>query len=119
MSDVDRDIFDAEEFGVQIERLELRKHLVEIFPDETGGYLKQAHVALEENDASRLHQAAHGLKGVVGNYLGTRAYVAATELDRLARTGDLDAASEALTMCELEVNSLGAALHGFLAGEKV
>jgi HPt (histidine-containing phosphotransfer) domain-containing protein len=118
MSDVDVDLFDEEEFRIQIESVERRAQLIELFPEETGVYLERVQSALENNDAAELHLAAHGLKGAVGNYLGTRAFSAATELDRLARARDLSAARDAFHDCEAEVRALGEALAKFQAEDE-
>lgn len=118
MNDLDLDIFDAEEFSTQIIDPGLRRKMIEAYPAETGEYLGRAAAALEQHDAEQLHLAAHSLKGVVGNYLGTSAFSAATELDRLARRNNLTAAAEAFAVCRLEVEKLGKALNEFLRGEK-
>lgn len=114
MSDVDRNIFNADEFRTQIVNSEVQRQLIEMYPAETGTLLERARLALEKGDAIELHQAAHLLKGVVGNYLGTRAFRATTELDRLARIPDLEEARNAFLKCEAEVKRLERALLGFL-----
>ncbi|MDF1814485.1 MAG: Hpt domain-containing protein [Verrucomicrobiales bacterium] len=114
MKGITREIFNAEEFCIQIIRPELRKQMIEMFPEEAGDFLDRAEAALKENDAERLHLAAHSLKGVVGNYLGTRAFSAATELDSLARKKHLTEAGDALQRCKNEVEILGLALQQFL-----
>ena len=64
---------------------------------ETG---KKHRRALEEGlaarDASVVARAAHGIKGSSGNIGANVVYGLATELDRRARTGDLDGAREAI-----------------------
>jgi two-component system, sensor histidine kinase and response regulator len=75
-----------------LERVEgdasLLREMAELFLKNYPGLLEEIHRAIERKDAKRLEQAAHTLKGSVGNFPARAAFEAARELERLARRGD-------------------------------
>jgi CheY-like chemotaxis protein len=109
------DVFAPGEFKATFPCPDFAKELISYFPEESGGYLKDAREAIAKEDLEALHHAAHSLKGTVGNYSAKRAYESAENLDNLALEGDLEAAAKTLVECEKEVSQLGKALEGFMA----
>ena len=66
--------------------------------------------AIAANDAALLSEAAHTLKGSVGNFAAKGAYDAASKLELLAREGDLTAALAARQSLKSEIGRLRLAL---------
>ena len=66
--------------------------------------------AIAANDAGLLREAAHTLKGSVGNFAAKGAYDAASKLELLAREGDLTAALAARQSLKSEIGRLRLAL---------
>jgi HPt (histidine-containing phosphotransfer) domain-containing protein len=58
---------------------------------------------LASRDGEELAQAAHALKGSVGNFGAAKAVEAASDIERHGRSGVLSAAQEAWVRLELEL----------------
>jgi len=85
--------------------------LIDAYGEEVDAYLAQARDAVRHHDAAALHEAAHGLKGLLGNYSAPIAYRETTTLDTFAREGSLERAVEQLGRVERETDRLGRALE--------
>ena len=108
--------FDADAFRKFFGNDETMRELIAIFGDEADDSLNQARAALNDGDAAELQQAAHSLKGLVGNFSADPALRAASHLDQVARSGELERAGELLADCEREIIRLGKALKEFATG---
>ncbi|GAA2632288.1 PAS domain-containing hybrid sensor histidine kinase/response regulator [Paractinoplanes durhamensis] len=81
----------------------------------TPGHVEQIAQAVATDDADRLHEQAHQLKGVAAN-LGARDLAAVCDrLERVARAGDLDAAVEPLSELRPRTREMLAAIDSILA----
>jgi PAS domain S-box-containing protein len=89
---------------------ELLQELVVLFLDDVPQRLGQLREAMVSHDLKALAQAAHTLKGAVGNMCAPRTFKAAQRLEDLADAGDAQRAGEALATLETEMTHLQAAL---------
>lgn len=67
--------------------------------------------ACAAGDAAAIEQAAHALKGSVGNFSAAPAAAAAGQLEQLGRAGDIAASGAALAALEAELDRLIPALQ--------
>ncbi|MFF5296154.1 PAS domain-containing hybrid sensor histidine kinase/response regulator [Paractinoplanes globisporus] len=80
------------------------------------GHVEEIHQAVAADDADRLREQAHQLKGVAAN-LGVPDLAAVCErLEQVARDGDLDAAIEPLSRLRPRTREMLAAIDAILAG---
>ncbi|MGE0823895.1 MAG: ATP-binding protein [Candidatus Binatia bacterium] len=100
-------VFNLEE---ALERVEgdkfLLSEMAELFLDSYPGYLSRIKEAFLQQDLSALTQAAHALKGSVGNFTTGEPFEAARLLEHLGRKGDISLASEAIHRLEYELSRL-------------
>jgi signal transduction histidine kinase/DNA-binding NarL/FixJ family response regulator len=89
---------------------ELLQELVVLFLDDVPQRLGQLREAMVCHNLKALAQAAHTLKGAVGNMCAPRAFEAAQRLEELADAGDAQRAGEALATLETEMTYLQPAL---------
>ena len=75
--------------------------------------LGDACLALHELDAEALHEAAHSLQGLVGNYAAAPAFNAVTALTQCTRNGNLLQAGKLLAQVTDEIGRLREALAEF------
>jgi CheY-like chemotaxis protein len=68
--------------------VELLKELAGLFLDDCPRRMEEIHQAIARRDASRLEQAAHNLKGSVGNFGAREAFEAARRLEKDRRAED-------------------------------
>ncbi|WP_433384552.1 PAS domain S-box protein [Actinoplanes sp. CA-142083] len=81
------------------------------------GHVEQIHQAVALDDAERLRQQAHQLKGVAAN-LGAQDLAEVCErLEQAARDGDLDAAIEPLSQLRPQAQAMLAAVDAILADQ--
>jgi PAS domain S-box-containing protein len=85
---------------------ELVRELATVFLAEYPKWLSELHSALADGDAARLQLTAHTLKGSLAIFAAKGAAAAASQLETLARTGQLDTAAEALAALEQQVERL-------------
>ena len=107
------DVFDSERFRRNIGERELMLELIGFFDEDSGRMMAGIQEAAAGGDAGALHRAAHGLKGMLGNYCAGRATVRARRLDELARAGDLEGARGLIPELRTEVDRLRESLEGF------
>ncbi len=96
-------VFDEKAFRDNTGSLDLMEELIGFFEEDSVAMLEKIAEACSSGVAEDLHQAAHALKGMVGNYCGERAFTAATDLDNAARAGDLEKSKELLPPLEREI----------------
>jgi len=85
--------------------------LIEMFLAGSPKMLSRIQKAMAARDAIKLQQAAHALKGSVGNFVAKEAYEAARELEMLARDGDLTAAATAFPPVKSAIGRLRLSLE--------
>jgi PAS domain S-box-containing protein len=84
----------------------LLRELVDLFLADTPKHLARLKRALARGDATRLKEAAHALKGSVGNFDSTRAFEAVQRLEMLARDNKLADVPAAMHAVEIEIAKL-------------
>ena len=89
---------------------ELLKEIAGIFLDECPTALSEIRRAAESGDAGRLERAAHSLKGSIGPFAAHSAHEAAYRVEKMARSGELHAVSDALRDLESALLKLTPAL---------
>ncbi len=99
--------FDPEDVLARVEGdRKLLAELVDIFRVESPRMLADLRRGLETSDARGVEDAAHALKGCVGNFGGRAAADVALALERMGREGVLDGAGARLAELEREVDRL-------------
>ena len=92
----------------------LLAELVDIFRDEAPHMLAELRRCVEAGDTRGVQDAAHALKGCVGNFGAFAAADAALAMELLGRSGDLRKAGSRLAELELEVERLRSSLVGMV-----
>jgi two-component system, sensor histidine kinase and response regulator len=77
--------------------------ILRMCPVELARLRKDLEIAVAHQDAQRIQQAAHTLKGTLGNLSAEDAYQAALHLEERARTGDLGLVEEAFARLEQQL----------------
>jgi CheY-like chemotaxis protein len=93
---------------------DLALELIETFRNERTRMLEPVLEAVDHRDPRGLAQAAHQLEGAFGSLAAPRAAEAARRLGRIARTGKLDEAPDALTALRAEVDRLDEELESIV-----
>jgi two-component system sensor histidine kinase/response regulator len=88
--------------------------LIDLFLGDCPKMLAEIETAICTRDAKALHGAAHALKSSAGNFAAHRALEAALNLETMGRSGNLDAAEDALVGLRAEMRSLQRALQTFV-----
>jgi two-component system, sensor histidine kinase and response regulator len=91
--------------------LELLREIAALFLDECPRALLEIHQALEREDAVKLENAAHSLKGSVANFGASAAVSAAFRLEQMGRAQQLVEAPEALRALEHALSIVCAELN--------
>jgi HPt (histidine-containing phosphotransfer) domain-containing protein len=86
-----------------------------LFLSECPRQLDAVRQAVAAADAKALEQAAHLLRGSVGNFVATEAAAAAARLEAFGRTGNLTEAAGALRTLEAAIERLTPALREIAA----
>lgn len=94
---------------------ELLREIAALFIDDSDRMVGEIERALVARNAFALDRAAHTLKGCALNFGAQRVSEAARSLERIARSGDLSAASTVYETLRSELNQLLTELRG-LAG---
>jgi two-component system sensor histidine kinase/response regulator len=89
----------------------LAREMIAMFLTGTPRTVLKIRKAIATGNAMELQQAAHALKGSVGNFAARGAYEAASKLEMLAREGDLPAAMGAFSTVESEIGRLRVSLR--------
>ena len=90
--------------------VELMKELAGLFLDECPQRMAEIREALTRRDATKLRQAAHTLKGSVGNFAAREAFEAARRLETIAQEQDWEHAEEAWAALEAAIDRLKPAM---------
>jgi len=85
---------------------ELLREIIELFLADCPERLMELHEALTHQDCTALAQAAHRLKGALGNISANHALAAVRRVETSARAGDIHAATEAVARLEDELARL-------------
>lgn len=86
-----------------------------LFLSECPHQMHAVRQAVAAGDAKALEQAAHLLRGSVGNFFATEATAAAARLEAFGRSGDLSLATGALHTLEAAIERLTPALREIAA----
>ena len=114
-----KDVFDlSKALEVVDGDMELFKEIADLFKKNLPDNIAQIRVAIAKSDSNALEQAAHSLKGSVGNFAAKRAFEAAYRLEVIGREGKLAEADAALSELEKELKTLEAAMKVALSGDE-
>ena len=103
--------FDAAEFLDQLGDSALARRLIGFFFEDSATALEEIQLALDGDDSEAAHRAAHGLKGMLGNFPGAVAHENAAELSAEAKVGNLAAARQKLPPLKQSIELLGHSLR--------
>jgi two-component system sensor histidine kinase/response regulator len=110
-------IFDRDAALARVEGdAELLLEILEVFLDDSPRLLIRIREALRRKDLKALEQAAHTLKGSVGNFCAPAAYEAASRLELIGREGKLKSAQEAWVELDRAIEQLRPALMALRNG---
>jgi HPt (histidine-containing phosphotransfer) domain-containing protein len=84
--------------------------LVSLFLIEAPKLLERVERAIKQKNAVRLKEAAHALKGSVGNFESGSAFAAVRQLEMMGRDGNLKEASAAFVTAKAQLTRLTRAL---------
>jgi HPt (histidine-containing phosphotransfer) domain-containing protein len=98
--------------------IELLLEIVEVFLEDSPRLMARIRTALERQDPNSLEQAAHTLKGSVGNFCAPAAYAAASQLEKFGREGNVTGRQEAWNELQETMEQLRLALMS-LRGERI
>ena len=90
--------------------LDLLREIAVLFLDECPRALLEIHQAVAGDDAAKLENAAHSLKGSVANFGASAAVAAALRLEQMGRAQQLVEAPEALRALEQALSKVCAEL---------
>ena len=90
--------------------VDLMKELVGLFLDDCPQRMAEIHEALTRRDATKLRQAAHTLKGSVGNFGAREAFELAHQLETIAQGQDWEHAEEVGAALEMAIDRLKPAM---------
>ena len=93
---------------------ELFQEIAGIFLEDLPASMARIKEGISKGDAYALEQAAHSLKGSVGNFGAKRAHEAAYQLEKLGKEGKMGDAADALSKLEKEFRALTAEIKNVL-----
>jgi CheY-like chemotaxis protein len=106
-SDPGLEILDESTLRLRFEgELELLRDVVRLFLDDYPKLFKGIRGAAERGDARGIEREAHKLKGSVANFAAPAAFDAASRLEVMGHSGQLDQANEALGQLESALDAL-------------
>ena len=82
------------------------KELLDLFIQDSPQLVQALGMAVASGDRLELRSAAHALKGAVSNFGARHSQALAAELEKVARTGDLEDAQHLVDALTLEVDRL-------------
>ena len=98
---------------------QLMRELAQIFLDTGPGLLQHIHDAMADNNAHDLREAAHALKGSVGNFAAGAAHDSAHKLEAMGASGTLTDAAKEFAVLEREMAALTSELLSLVAAKEV
>lgn len=117
-----RQICNPELFTSALQRLNQESDLLvatmRIFLDDAPCLLDELRTSIKENDFSRLHSAAHRLKGILSGYDHSAGTLLARDLEDMGRHANIADASLILGELETEVAQLSAEIRSYLRANK-
>jgi HPt (histidine-containing phosphotransfer) domain-containing protein len=114
-----KDVFDlSKALEVVDGDMELFKEIADLFKKNLPDNIAQIREGIAKGDANALEEAAHSLKGSVGNFGAKRAFEAAYRLEAMGREWRLAEADAALSKLEKELKDLEAAMKEALSGDE-
>lgn len=106
------EVLDRKELFIRIDDdMELLQELVELFLEDYPQLLENIKTAVENQDAVGLKQAAHALKGSVGNFCADKAFQHAADLEERGDAGNLANAEQVVDALENEMKKVDSALQ--------
>jgi PAS domain S-box-containing protein len=106
-------VFDKEAVLLRLEGdVELLAEIARLFLQQYPDLLSGIREAVAHSDSAALMEAAHALKGSVGNFEAKSAFAVAQRLERMGQDGNLEGALEACEELAAEIDRLTAALAG-------
>ena len=106
-------IFDEALFRESSGTEDLMRELIEIYLEDSPEMLERIESALGAGDAGKLHEAAHALKGLVGNFFADSVFSMVTDFDSAARAVGLERAQSSYRELGNSVRQLGSDLEAF------
>ena len=89
---------------------ELLKEIAGIFIEDCPKLLSEIKKAIESKNGMELEQAAHSLKGSVGNFGAEQAFKAALNLETIGKTNNLEKAQNGFEILDNAIKKLMCAL---------
>jgi HPt (histidine-containing phosphotransfer) domain-containing protein len=112
-----KDILDHAEALARVEDdAELLAEMAELFLESHVEQLSAIQSGFETRDLQLVRNAAHNLKGAIGNFAAREAFEAARRLEQEASEGNLNEAAEAYTRLKDTLERLKKALAGITEG---
>jgi len=105
--------FDPEAFTTRTGSQDLMIDLIDVFDEETSGQLAKLREGFATSDPEPVQEAAHNLKGMLGNYAAPEAESLATRLERAAGARDLRRAESCFEGLSAAIARLGSRLREF------
>ena len=84
---------------------------IDLFLEDLPGLLKELKLAVEHEDGGEVAECAHTLRGLAANYMASRAYECAGDLERAAAAEDLDSVKRQLPDLANELDELSMELR--------
>jgi HPt (histidine-containing phosphotransfer) domain-containing protein len=88
----------------------LLRELIDVFMTDTPKSLARIQRAVNKKDAGRLKEAAHALKGSIGNFESGNSFELVRKLETMGRDNSLDGAPAILSAAKAELARLNASL---------
>lgn len=110
-------ILDTEELLEELDDdRELLEQMYQVFEPDADRRMESMREAISAGDATTLMEAAHALKGSVGNFFATSVSETAHRLEIMGRDNETSGAAEALAALEDQLAELKQALRDLIAG---
>ena len=109
----DTPLFDEPRFRESSGTEELMQELIVIFQEDMPAMLERVEAALKAGDMVALHEAAHALKGLVGNFFADSVFQIVTDFDNAARNDEAERAQSLYPEVDRLVRKLEEDLRAF------
>ncbi len=94
--------------------VDMLREIVELFFQQSPGWLGELRAAVAQGDAAALRRVAHSLKGAVGTFGPTLAHELAQQLENMGRENNLAGADKVLQNLERVIDALRPALQAMV-----
>ena len=106
-----QDVLDTRELYSRLDNdMELLQELVEIFVEDYPQLMQSISEAIQTHNADELRQAAHTLKGAVGNFCAQKAYDLALQLEMSGDRNDFSNTAQLYEALGKELDKVKSAL---------